>query len=166
MKILTPLVALALFASAQVSAQTAASSTAFKALPPPTINDPGVDVSKEPAAAKADPNASTPAEVEPTRMPGKPIPLPRMPGDTGPSQAMPDVEVKQQGDNTVQEFRQDGRVYMVVVTPKRGPTQTYMVDGRGKLEDSQGRPPVGPVMYNVLEWGKPMPPASGDDSNN
>ncbi len=48
---------------------------------------------------------------------------------------------------------------MVVVTPKNGIEQTYMVDPQGRLVDEHGQKPVGPVMYKVLEWGKAKPPA-------
>ena len=87
-----------------------------------------------------------------------PIPLPRQPGDTGPSEAIPDVQVRREGDQTIQEYRQSGRLYMVVVTPKNGVPQTYMVDNQGKLRDQAGQPPVRPVMYKIMEWGKSPPP--------
>jgi hypothetical protein len=96
--------------------------------------------------------------MTPTRLPGKPIPLPRQPGDTGPSEAIPDVQVHRDGDQTIQEYRQSGRLYMVVVTPKNGVPQTYMVDNQGKLRDQAGQPPVRPVMYKIMEWGKSQPP--------
>jgi hypothetical protein len=78
--------------------------------------------------------------------------------------AVPDVQVRQQGDNTVQEYRRSGQVYMVVVTPKHGIQQTYMVDPQGRWVDEHGQKPVGPAMYKILEWGKAPPPAdaSGD----
>jgi hypothetical protein len=67
--------------------------------------------------------------------------------------------VRQEGDNSVQEYSRNGRVYMVVVTPKNGIAQTYMVDPQGRVVDEHGQKPVGPVMYKVLEWGKAKPPA-------
>jgi hypothetical protein len=176
MKIIAPLAVVALLFATQVSAQTAASSSFKPAPPPPSMSDPGVKATPEPAAqsAAAQPVStpvSTPAEMSPTRMPGKPIPLPRQPGDKGPAQALPDVKVRQQGDSTVEEYRQAGRLYMVVVTPKKGVPQTYMVDDDGRLRGSDGQAPVRPVMYKVFEWGK-SPPApdrqaapAGDSGN-
>ena len=70
--------------------------------------------------------------------------------------------MRQEGDRTVQEYRQSGRLYMVVVTPKNGVPQTYMVDDQGKLRGENGQPPVRPVMYKVMEWGK-SPPAEAQD---
>ena len=54
----------------------------------------------------------------------------------------PEVQVRQKGDNTVQEYSRNGRVYMVVVTPKNGMQQTYMVDPEGRLVDEHGQKPV------------------------
>jgi hypothetical protein len=67
------------------------------------------------------------------------------------------VQIRQQGDNTVQEYSRNGRVYMVVVTPRGGVAQTYMVDPEGRLVDEHGQKPARPVMYKVLEWGKSRP---------
>jgi hypothetical protein len=53
---------------------------------------------------------------------------------------------------------------MVVITPKSGIAQTYMVDPQGRLVDEHGQKPVGPVMYKVLEWGKARPPAESGDA--
>ncbi len=70
-------------------------------------------------------------------------------------------KVRQEGDNSIQEYSRNGRVYMVVVTPKNGITQTYMVDPQGRLVDEHGQKPVGPVMYKVLEWGKSQAAGGG-----
>ncbi|CAM5321795.1 DUF2782 domain-containing protein [Rhodanobacter lindaniclasticus] len=74
------------------------------------------------------------------------------------------MQIRQQGDNTVQEYSRNGRVYMVVVTPKHGLQQTYMVDPQGRLVDEHGQRRAMPTLYKVLEWGKSPPPAepSGD----
>ena len=112
------------------------------------------------------PERAVPAEIQPTHLPGKPIPLPRQPGDHRPSEALPDVQVRQEGDQSIQEYRQSGRLYMVVVTPKHGVPQTYMVDAQGRLRDQAGQPPVRPVMYKVMEWGKsPAPQDDRSDSS-
>jgi hypothetical protein len=50
---------------------------------------------------------------------------------------------------------------MVVITPKNGIAQTYMVDPQGRLVDEHGQKPTRPVMYKVMEWGKSRPPAEG-----
>jgi hypothetical protein len=114
-------------------AQSAAQSTPSSALPPPGINDPGV----KPAA---------PA-----------LPAMRDDGRDARGQTPPEVKVHQEGDNTVQEYVRNGQLYMVVITPRSGPAQTYMVDPQGRLIDEHGKKTVSPVMYKLLEWGKSKP---------
>lgn len=154
-------------ASAQSAAQQQPQLT--PAPPPPGLDDPGVksravspSLPSKKAAAVPD---TSPAELSASQLPGKPIPLPAMhdPGGNavtpadGRDQPVPDVKVRQDGENTVQEYSRAGQVYMVVVTPRIGPAQTYMVDPDGKWHNQPGAPKVQPVMYKVLEWGKPRP---------
>ncbi|WP_329742341.1 DUF2782 domain-containing protein [Dyella sp. A6] len=172
MKPVACLFALAAFAALPAFAQSTSTTkpTFSPAPPPPGMNDPGVDptpVASSPAPAKP---MTSPAEPTPSSYPSKPIPMPRMPGQTKASDANlpppPDIDVKQQGDNTVEEYRQNGRVYMVVVRPKHGIPQTYMVDPQGRLHAQNGAPPVQPVMYTILKWGKSKPAeASSSDGN-
>jgi hypothetical protein len=172
------LFALSALALSPVFAQTSSSSSAphfAPAPPPPGMNDPGVNPSKEPISSSTSASApvSSPAELEPSHMQSKPIPMPKMPGaPAAPAghdangEPPPDVQVHQEGDNTIQVYRQNGHVYMVVVTPKVGPTQVYNVDPDGHMLDPNGQPPVKPVMYKILQWGnnKPASASSSDDS--
>ncbi len=156
-------------------AQTSSSSSAphfAPAQPPPGMNDPGVNPSREPmsSSTSASAPASTPAELEPSHMPSKPIPMPKMPGtqparDAG-GQPPPEVAVHREGDNTIQEYRQNGRVYMVVVTPKVGPQQVYSVDPDGHMLDPNGQPPVKPVMYKIMQWGNSKPASASSSEDN
>lgn len=166
---------LAILAVSPVFAQTSSSSSAMPHFapvpPPPGMNDPGVNPSKEPMSASTSAQAaSSPAELEPSHMAGKPIPMPKMPGapaaQDANGDAPPDVAVRQDGENTIQEYRQNGHVYMVVVTPKHGPQQIYNVDQDGRMLDQNGQPPVKPVMYKIMQWGgsKPASASSSDDS--
>jgi hypothetical protein len=173
------LYALAILAASPAFAQTSSSSSAphfAPAPPPPGMNDPGVNPAKAPPPAEAATTAepvSSPAELQPSHLAGKPIPMPRMPGvPAAPAgrdangDAPPDVSVHQEGDNTIQEYRENGRVYMVVVTPKFGPQQIYNVDPDGHMLDPHGQPPVKPVMYKIMQWGnsKPASASSSEDS--
>ena len=120
--------------------------------PPPGMNDPGVKAA--PQAAPAQVPAAVPAQDGTSLQPRKPEPIRS-------GQPMPEVSVHQQGENTVQEYRRNGQLYMVVVTPPSGIAQTYMVDPSGRLVDEHGQKPTRPVMYKILEWGKSKPaPAS------
>jgi len=171
------LLAFSFLAASSAFAQSSASSGAphFAPVPPPPgMNDPGVNPAKAPAPAASSHAApvSSPAELEPSTLPGKPIPMPKVAGAPASSQDAngeppPQVSVRQQGENTIQEYRENGRVYMVVVTPKHGPQQIYNVDPDGHMTDPNGQPPVKPVMYKVMEWGgkKPASSSSSPEDN-
>lgn len=127
--------------------------------PPPGMNDPGVK-----AVAPATPKSGDKLDLKAPALPSM-----QDPGEArdARNQPPPQVSVRREGDNTVQEYSQSGRVYMIVVTPKSGITQTYMVDPSGIVHSQPGQPPVKPVMYKLLEWGK-SPPAvteSADGGN-
>lgn len=174
MKHVACLLALSILATSSALAQTSSSSAMphfAPAPPPPGMNDPGVNPSKEkePASASTSEPVSSPAELEPSHLQGKPIPTPLVPG--GPAtdangQPPPDVTVRQEGENTIQEYRENGRVYMVVVTPKHGPQQIYNVDKDGHMLDPNGQPPVKPVMYKVMQWGGGRPASSSSSGDN
>jgi hypothetical protein len=149
-------VASVVFASSLlVSTAFAQSSPSTSVPPPPGMNDPGVRAVAPPAKP-----AKTPASRQ---LDLKPQALPAMRDDgtahSGRDKSLPEIKVRKEGDNTIQEYSRSGRVYMVVVTPKNGIEQTYMVDPEGRLVDEHGKKPVGPVMYKVLEWGKSKPAA-------
>lgn len=162
--------ALLLAASALFSASVFAQSVpSTPALPPPGINDPGVQTVEPVASAPASATtAPRPLNLKPQALPAMHEPAASQSGDP----SVPEIRIRQVDDQTVQEYSRNGRVYMVVVTPKSGLQQTYMVDPQGRLVDEHGKKPVGPAMYKVLEWGKSRPPAEsprssgGDDSGN
>lgn len=153
-------VASTLFASSLLASPTQAQSAPSTNVPPPPgINDPGVQAVSPPT------KTSTPARTPAPKADSldlKPQALPAMrSGDSRLGRPpVPDVSVRQEGDNSVQEYSRNGQVYMVVVTPKHGVPQTYMVDPQGRVVDEHGQKPVGPVMYKVLEWGKSKPAAA------
>ena len=149
--VVATLLSAALFVAA-LHAQTAVPSPA---LPPPGLNDPGVQASAPPASSVAPPAAAPKPDLHPLTLPAMKSGDSRMgrPADE------PEVQIRQQGDNTVQEYSRNGRVYMVVVTPRHGPQQTYMVDPQGRWVDERGQRRATPTLYKVLEWGK-SPPAS------
>jgi len=150
----------ALFAS---SAFAQSATPVTNVPPPPGINDPGVKAVSSPAKP-----AVRPAQAGAPKSSLPPLALPPMKsGDSrlGRDSSPPDVQVRQEGDINVQEYRRNGRVYMVVVTPKSGIQQIYKVDPEGRLVDEHGQKPVGPVMYKVLEWGKSRSPAQAAPEN-
>lgn len=101
---------------------------ALKAEPPPGIDDPGVKpapVDERTAAAK----------------PGAPLPK-----DTT-------VTVRQEGDDTIEEYRTGGKLSMIRISRKGGVPHEYLdTDGDGKLEGNPKEGPVAPVYYKLYEW--------------
>ena len=53
----------------------------------------------------------------------------------------------------IEEYRVQGQLHVVKVTPLRGPTY-YLVDrnGDGRLDSSKGEGPVSPVMWKLFQW--------------
>ena len=128
--------------------------------PPPGMNDPGVKaVAPPPAPAPApakkapQPSADTAATLS--------QPATSQPRDAR-GDAPPTVKVHTEGDQTIQEYSRSGQVYMVVVTPKGGIPQTYMIDQKGAWTNGVGQP-VKPVMYKVMEWGNSKSAADQDN---
>lgn len=159
MKTFAALIVCALLAPAVFAQSTPPGS----ALPPPGIHDPGVD-------ATAPTRATLPAKVaQPLDHSALALPGMRDNGQVidqdhrraADGAPVPEVSVHQRGDDSVQEYRRNGQLYMVVVTPKSGVAQTYMVDPQGRVLDEHGQKPTRPVMYKVLEWGKSKPAEAG-----
>ena len=138
-------------ASVLLASHAFAQSAPTNVPPPPGINDPGV---KAVAPATAASQGGNPMTREPPALPAM------QDAGNGRQASLPQIRVRQEGDNTIQEYSHSGQVYMVVVTPKHGIQQTYMVDPQGRLVDEHGKKPVGPAMYKVLEWGKSKPAAA------
>lgn len=69
-------------------------------------------------------------------------------------EAAPTVNIRRDAESgdVVEEYRQDGRLYMVKVTPRSGPSYELLdTDGDGKLNrgDFEG---VRPVYWTLYEW--------------
>lgn len=97
--------------------------------PPPSMNDPGVKPKaappSDPGKAKADARGAD----------------------------KPEVGIRQEGDDTIEEYRTSGKVSMIRITGKSGVTRTYIdTDGDGRLEGNPKDGPVAPVYYKLYEW--------------
>lgn len=115
-------------------AALAAESQQAPAPPPPEMDAPAVKaapVEKTAAkeAASADQNAATDAN-----------------GNTAPT-----VSVRKQGNDTVEEYRKDGRLTMIRITGN-GVTRTYIANADGKLVRDAKQGPVDPVYFTVYQW--------------
>jgi hypothetical protein len=71
-------------------------------------------------------------------------------------QIEPTVTIREEDDRRIEEYRRNGQVYMVKVTPRGGKPFYYIdTDGDGTLElDPKQRAlnPVQPVYWKVKEW--------------
>ena len=76
-------------------------------------------------------------------------------GDTDPTANLEGAEVTTRtvdGDR-IEEYRVQGQLQVVKVTPQRGKTY-YLIDrnGDGRLDSSKGEGPVSPVMWKLFQW--------------
>ena len=71
-------------------------------------------------------------------------------------QIVPTVTIREEEERMIEEYRLDGQIYMVKVTPRGGIPYYYIdTDGDGKLEldmDQSAMNPVQPVHWKVKEW--------------
>jgi hypothetical protein len=152
------LVTLGLFLA--VSAALAADQKPPKsnAPPPPGINDP-VGSATTPAQNQDAANATPTADQDPLA----PLPKPdsRLVRDrasrdadaNAARMASSEVTRRKQGDDTVEEYRDKGHVWMIKISQPNGPTQTFMDrDGTGRLLSDPNQGPVSPVYYTLYEW--------------
>ena len=62
------------------------------------------------------------------------------------------VRIEASGDR-VEEYRQNGRLYMVKITPERGvPYYLMDTDGDGRLNRDDRDPRISPVYWKIYEW--------------
>jgi hypothetical protein len=83
-------------------------------------------------------------------------------GRNGLGQPPPTMDIRSVGQDKVEEYRMNGKLYMIHVIPAHGVPQTYMVNPQGELMRRQGQPPVSPVFYTIYKWGGPK---KKDDSD-
>lgn len=89
--------------------------------------------------------------------PAAPPPIPPIPPKVTSEQIEPSVVITEREGERIEEYSQDGRVYMVKITPIKGPAYYYLdEDGDGQLELSESdrarHGPVRPVFWKLKEW--------------
>lgn len=103
----------------------------------------------------ADPANSEDLERPPSIPPAEEGDVP-IPPKIQEEQIEPTVTIREEKDRRIEEYRMNGQVYMVKVTPKDGVSFYYIdADGDGKLEldvDKSAMDPVQPVYWKVKEW--------------
>jgi hypothetical protein len=98
-----------------------------------------------------------PAAAQNNRSAAQPIPEPPPPppGFELDPAAEPQVTIRKRGDDTVEEYRMGGKLYMMKVTPAGGGPSYYLIDekGDGKFARQEG-PGTGvrPPMWTIHSW--------------
>lgn len=135
-------------------AQTRADDTLPPVQPPPTLNEPGTAAAPSSAPTNAPSAADAGAPVsKSTESPGLPADVQAAAEST----ELPVVTVRQQGSETVEEYRKRGKLYFVRVLSNEGPTRFY-VDDRSAIPANvmqQISGPSGvvqPVYFKLGEW--------------
>lgn len=131
--------------------------------PPPPMDDPGVNhAASAPTAASDAAGAVAPAPVDDSLAP-LPKPDTRLVRDKASRtpnaaelrarDAASDVTVRKEGNDTIEEYRSNGRLWKVRVMPQNGPVQTWMdLDNDGRLDNDPKQGPVSPVYYTLYQW--------------
>ena len=147
------------FASSFAAAAPQGAPTKMDAPPPPGIDDPGVTAA--PASQDAPPAAKDDDAAD--QDPLAPLPKP----DTRPVRgkadrdsaavlqrmAASDRSTRQQGTDTVEEYRQNGKVWMIHIVRQNGTDSTFMdTTGTGRLTRDERQGPVAPVYFSLYDW--------------
>lgn len=104
------------------------------------------------AAALAQDAAPSPAPAE--AIAEAPIAPKLQHPDAAAADAAPSVRIRE-GENgdRIEEYRVNGRLTMVKITPLRGPAYwLHDSDGDGRLDGSDRSQPVAPVYWTLYEW--------------
>ncbi len=114
------------------------------------------------AWAQTTSTARSSADDERPELPGSPPPLvePQEEGELPPKkvgrdQPAPTINIRKEGNQTIEEYSMSGRVYMMKITPENGITY-YLIDTDGDgefdtkdFDDNNG---IRPVYYKLFEW--------------
>lgn len=122
---------------------------------PPTLNEPGTA-----AAPNSVPSNAPTAAADPGAPLSKTVESPGLPADVqaaAEAAELPVVTVRQQGSETVEEYRKRGKLMFVRVLSNEGPTRLY-VDDRAAIPTNimqQIAGPSGqvqPVYFKLADW--------------
>ena len=122
------------------------------AVPPPP---PPIDEAKTKTTLVDDRDAVAEDAAAPAPVVREEAPLPEKILEPPPPEAAPTVSIRTDGRNgdVVEEYKQNGKIYMVKVRPQRGVPYTLLdTNGDGMLDQQDGEGPVRPVYYTLYEW--------------
>lgn len=145
--------------AAMLCAVATASVAQDRPAPPPPPLDAAAPVTLEDAGERPAevvlPRERDDADAGPGAAPPRPIasgePLP--PKVRPPDEAPPEVTIRAAGEYVVEEYRRNGRVWMVRYVPKEGVPYTFIdSDGDGRLEGDPREGRIQPVYFTIYEW--------------
>ncbi len=115
------------------------------ALPPPAFEDKGVVTATQPSAA---------ATIEPEAPDTRPVrEKAAREQDMESIRARSELTTRQEGADTVEEYREKGQLRMIRILSENGPDRIYIDrDSDGRLERDPGDGPVSPVYFTIYEW--------------
>jgi hypothetical protein len=137
-------------ALAWIPACVLAAPPSASAPPPPGIDEKGVEASAVAPGNEVESVKPTMPDTRPVRDKAS-----RMKDQTASEiEASSDsVTKRQEGDDTVEEYREKGKIRMVRIIPRKGPAQTYYDrNGDGRLDRNPVDGPVSPVYFTIYEW--------------
>ncbi len=151
---------LAIACASAWAAPPAAKTPVADVPPPPGMNDPTSSSTKATAPAQEAASAAPAASAED---PLAPLPKPdarlvrdkasRIAAENQQRIGASEVTKRQQGSDTVEEYRENGRLWMIRIVPINGPIQTFVTnDGSGRLVRDANKGPVSPVYYTLYQW--------------
>lgn len=119
-------------------------------LPPPAINDKGVS---EPVDARADADGAIEPAMPDTRPVRDKASRDRDDQIAAIRSQSDAVTRRQEGDDTVEEYREKGRLRMIRILPRSGPEQFYIdSNDDGRLDRDPRDGPVSPVYFTIYRW--------------
>jgi len=117
--------------------------------PPPDIDAKGVEPSATPLTKDETFNPAMP-DTRPVRDKAS---RSRDPSASQIEASSDAVTERKEGNDTVREYREKGKLRMVRIVPQNGPTQTYYDrNGDGRLDKDPMEGPVAPVYFTIYEW--------------
>lgn len=112
----------------------------------PTVT---ADAPAKDAKGKAPPAATVPEPPPPPENYNPPV----APGAEGAEQPEPEVTITTKGTEIHEEYRLNGRLYMIKVTPKHGkPYYLIDPDGGGQFRRSDFQPRIAIPMWVIKRW--------------
>lgn len=115
------------------------------ALPPPAFEDKGVVTTSQPSLAPT---------IEPDAPDTRPVrDKAAREQDMESILARSELTTRQEGTDTVEEYREKGQLRMIRILSENGPDRVYIDrDSDGRLERDPGDGPVSPVYFTIYEW--------------